>query len=273
MALLAKHLRYKDDTGKPLMFFAARSSLVMFQAARKLVKDTIGGGGLVEQLRHHCVRGMNILMMAASAPDVFAEVRDLAEQSGCLEELLEGKDRGGRNWLFHAAEAGNLAVFKQLDIRDIYTLFSAVDNNGWGGFMYAVRGKNVEFFTMLCGLCFSDKRDSLLSKQLTRVAHDDDSSTLLMHAAIGGLEQYNVVDQMIRETGCYDHRGDLDKDSALLSWAAKGGDARVLNAVAERIKVRNRTVISITRGQVWLEVKKQFEETQNVQILEWGVIK
>lgn len=249
MALLAKHLRYKDDTGKPLMFFAASSSLAMFEAARKLVRDTIGGGGLVEQLRHHCYRGMNILMVAASAPDVFAVVRDLAEQSGCLEELLEDEDRGGRNWVFHAAEAGNLVIFKHLDMKagGVYGLFNTVDNNGWGGFMYAARGKNVEFFTMLCGLCFADKKDSLLSEQLTREAHDDDSSTLLMHAAIGGLDMYNVVIRMIRENGCHDHWGNPDKDSALLSWAAKGGDVRVLNAVAESIKVRDCTVIITTR--------------------------
>lgn len=84
---------------------------------------------------------------------------------------------------------------------------------------------------------FSDHNGPLLpTEQLERVA--DDSSTLLMHAAIGGLEQYHIVCQKIRKTRCM--------DPMLLSWAAKRVDIRVLNAVTKGIKVRNRTVISIS---------------------------
>lgn len=241
--LLAKQLRYEDDKETPLMFYAAKSSLSMFRAVRKLVRDTIGRAGLTEQLRHQCARGRNILMEASSDPDVFAEVWTLASRAGCLDELLEERDLEGRNWILHAAEAGNLAVFKQLDrgTREMYDLFSTEDVKGWSGFMYAARGKgdrNNDFLTMLCGMCFPEEKDPLLSEQLTRVAEDDDASTLLMHAAIGGRESYAVVCRMIREAGCVDRRGDLDRDPVLLSWAAKGGDVLALNAVAEGIKVR-----------------------------------
>ena len=245
--ILAKQLRYEDDTERPLMFYAAASSLAMFRAAKKLVRDTIGRAGLTEQLRHRCARNMNLLMKASSDAEIFAEVWALAERARCLEELKEQRDFEGRNWILHAAEAGNLAVFKQLDggPRVMYNLFSAVDSKGWSGFMYAARGKgdhNVDFLTMLCGMCFPDEKDPLLSEQLTRVAEDDDASTLLMHAAIGGREPYAVVCRMIREAECVDRRGDLDRDPVLLSWAAQGGDVQVLNAVSDGIKVGSHAV-------------------------------
>ncbi|CAN0283207.1 unnamed protein product, partial [Ascophyllum nodosum] len=166
--ILAKQLRYEDDTERPLMFYAAASSLAMFRAAKKLVRDTIGRAGLTEQLRHRCARNMNLLMKASSDAEIFAEVWALAERARCLEELKEQRDFEGRNWILHAAEAGNLAVFKQLDggPRVMYNLFSAVDSKGWSGFMYAARGKgdhNVDFLTMLCGMCFPDEKDPLLS--------------------------------------------------------------------------------------------------------------
>ena len=102
--------------------------------------------------------------------------------------------------------------------------------------MYAARGKNVEFLKNILVWCLSDRKDSLLlSEQLER--EGTDSSRLMMHAAFGGLEQYRIVCQTIREMGCKDYRGWLDMDSVLLSWAAKGGDIRVLNAVAKGIKV------------------------------------
>lgn len=71
---LARQLRYEDDEEKPLVFYATASSLAMFQAVKKLIKETIGVAGLAEQLRHQCSQGTNVLMRACGDPEVFREV-------------------------------------------------------------------------------------------------------------------------------------------------------------------------------------------------------
>lgn len=240
--LLARQLRYEDDDERPLMFYAAASSPEMFAAVKKLVKNTIGNAGLVEQLRHQCAKGENVMMRASNHSGVFTAVWALLERTGCLEELLEEQDKQGKSWVLHAAEVSNLAVFQKLDrgLAHVYSLFSATDRRGWSGFMYAARARgehSTDFLSMLCGLCFAEIKDQpRLVRELTRTA-DDDNSTMLMHSARGGHGSYALVCRMLRDSGCIGE-DDEHTTATLLIWAARGGDINVLNAVAGGIKVR-----------------------------------
>lgn len=244
---LAKQLRYEDDDEKPLLFYAAAGKrLPMFHAVRQLVEDTIGLVGLAEQLRHQDAKGTNVLMQSCSDPEIFTEVWALLEQTCWLDELCQAKDKNGKSWVVHAAEAGNLAVFQKLGGLDTNALFSAADSRDWSGFQYAARGRgafSLDFLSMLCGLCFAEPaQHGLLVQQLTRESKDDDRSTLLMHSAIGGMGCYEYVCGMMREVGCATFQGDMqERLCVLLSWAAQGGDIGVLNSVAGGIKVRTNT--------------------------------
>lgn len=241
--LLAKQLRYEDDTKRTLMFYAAGESFEMFQAASEVLEKTTGSIGLAEQLRHHCAQGINILMKASLDPSLFMKAWEVADQTDCLEDLLKEKDFKGRNWLLHAAKAGNSAVFELIkDQKKLYNSFNEGDEMGWNGFMYAARGQegqNGEFFKELCEMCFYGDKGDLLCDQLKKVSRDEDESTLLMHAAIGGHKTYAKVCRMIQTTGCGDMNG-LKRHAVLLSWAAEGGNIQVLNAVAKGIKVGKR---------------------------------
>lgn len=228
------------------MFYAAKSTPWMFEAVRKMVKDTIGVVGLAEQLRHQCANGANVLMKASNSPGVFADVWELSRRMGCLDELREEYDKKGKNYVLHAAEAGNPAIFQKIssdEEPDVYTLFSATDDKGWNGFMYAARGRGLHsttFLRKLFEICDAQPVEpEQVKEQLTRVADDDDKSTLLMHAAIGGRGSYDTIWRKMQKLKCID-AGDSDRDVVLLSWAAQGGDVAVLNAVAARIKVRSK---------------------------------
>lgn len=246
---LARQLRFEDDDEKPLLFYAAAGKcLPMFHAVRQLVEDTIGVVGLAEQLRHQDAQGTNVLMQSCSDPEIFTEVWALLDETCWLDELCQAKDKNGKSWVIHAAEAGNLATFQKLGGLNTNALFSATDSRDWSGFQYAARGRgpfSVDFLSMLCGLCFAESaQHSLLVEQLTREADDDDRSTLLMHAAIGGMGCYAFVCGMMREVGCVALEPDTQQRlCVLLSWAAQGGDIGVLNAVAGGIKVRRNTYI------------------------------
>lgn len=216
----------------------------MFQAVKKLIKETIGVAGLAEQLRHQCSKGTNVLMRASSDPEVFREVWALLERTRCLRELMDECDKDGKSWVLYAAEAGNPAVFDKIRAisEDVYTLFRKTDSRGWNGFMYAVRKRapdNLDFLRMVCAACFASRADApKLEEQLTRVANDDDKSTMLMHASIGGRKAYSFVCSMMSEIKYAGNPDQHDKNLAMLSWAAQGGDITVLNMVAEGIKVQ-----------------------------------
>ncbi|CAM9757421.1 unnamed protein product [Scytosiphon promiscuus] len=253
--LLARQLRYEDDKEETLMFYAAASTPAMFSAVKGLVRDTIGDAGLAEQLRHNSAMGANVLMKASNNDEVFKEVWTLLDRTNCLQELMEDRDKEGKNWVLYAAEAGNLAVFHKTGYgsEGVYTQFSQADGRGWNGFMYAARGKGAHsamFLATLRRLCLAGaENQGRLTEQLTRVADteahgasdweivDADPSTLLMHAAIGGSELYTLVCEMMREVDCaYPLDERFNKGAILLSWAAEGGDTTVLDKVAEGIK-------------------------------------
>lgn len=181
----------------------------------------------------------------------------LLDRTHCLQELMEDRDKEGKNWVLYAAEAGNRRVFQKIGYgsEGVYAQFSETDNRGWNGFMYAARGRGVhsaKFLKILRRICLSGPGSrGRLTDQLTRVADreahgavegeidDADPSTLLMHAATGGSESYALVCEMMREADCafpLDER--FNKGAILLSWAAEGGDNGVLDTVAEGIRVR-----------------------------------
>ena len=156
---------------------------------------------------------------------------------------MDENDKDGKSWVLYAAEAGNPVVFDKIRIiaEDVYTLFSKADNRGWNGFMYTVRRRgagNLSFLKMLCAACFASRADAAkLEEQLTRVANDDDRSTMLMHSSIGGRKAYNFVCSMMSEIEYTGNPDQGNKNLAMLCWAAQGGDVTVLNMVAEGIKV------------------------------------
>lgn len=171
------------------------------------------------------------------------QVWALLERIRCLRELMDENDKDGKSWVLYAAEAGNPAVFDKIRLisEDVYTLFSRADRRGWNGFMYTVRRRgagNLSFLKMLCAACFASREDAAkLEEQLTRVANDEDRSTMLMHASIGGRKAYNFVCSMMSEIEYVGNPDQHDKNLAMLCWAAQGGDITVLNMVAEGIKV------------------------------------
>lgn len=187
----------------------------------------------------------------------------LLERTRCLEELRDDSDKAGKNWVLYAAEFGNLGLFFRLGYRpeDIYAQLSAEDKRGWNGFMYAARGRrrrgaaaaphNAEFLREVRKLCFlGPENRGRLREQLTRVAErDDDRSTMLLHAAIGGRDSYSLVCKLMREAGCAappgEGEGGPDREAALLSWAVEGGDMDVLNVVAGGIKASKPCGISM----------------------------
>lgn len=172
-----------------------------------------------------------------------SQVWALLERTRCLRELMDENDKGGKSWVLYAAEAGNTAIFDKIRVlsEDVYTLFSKPDKRGWNGFMYTVRRRspnNLCFLKMLCAACFASRADAAkLEEQLTRVASDDDKSTMLMHASIGGRKAYNFVCSMMSEIEYEGNPDQHDKNLAMLCWAAEGGDITVLNMVAEGVKV------------------------------------
>lgn len=231
------------------MFYAAKSSPKMFSAAERLIRDTIGEVGLVEQLKHRSAIGGTILMEACNNPGTFEGAWALLKQTGCLRGLLDSKDENNRSWILYAAESGNLEALSKPEI-DI-SAFSSKDNEGWSGFMYAARGRgatNASFLEKICEsakLVDNPQSEAHLKQQLTRVANDSDRSTLLMHAAIGGRESYSLICKLMRENGCVDDwRRGCDGDAVLLSWAAEGGDIHVFEMVAQGIKVMTNTLFS-----------------------------
>lgn len=169
---------------------------------------------------------------------------DLLETNNCLDELKDDRDKEDRNWVLYAAEAGNLSVFHRFgqSLEDKRAQLETEDKRGWNGFMYAARGgrgvHGVRFLRELRQLCVSRAADlGMLREQLTRSARDADRSTMLTHAAIGGLDSYRLVCEMMREADCND-LPDEHNSIVLLSWAAQGGNTAVLNVVAGGIKVR-----------------------------------
>ena len=171
-----------------------------------------------------------------------AQVWALVERTRCLRELMDENDKDGKSWVLYAAEAGNPALFDKIRVmsEDVYTLFNKADKRGWNGFMYTVRRRtsNLNFLKMVCAACFASRADAAkLEEQLTRVANDDDRSTLLMHSSIGGRNAYNFVCSMMSEIEYAGNPDQHDKNLAMLCWAAQGGDITVLNMVAEGIKV------------------------------------
>ena len=245
MPRLAKQLRYVGDDDEPLMFYAAKSSPTMFEFVAGLVRDTIGEVGLVEQLRHRSAKRGNVLMEACINQRTFEKVWVLLEQADCLEELKAEIDSNGKSWIHYAAEAGNLTALSKFgsDLSAKQESLSAADNEGWSGFMYAARGRgdfNASFLETICGRTTSvvnPGNEQQIKEQLTRVAHDSDESTLLMHAAIGGRKSYEIICSLMADTGCVDKNGKYDQDFMLLSWAAEGGDTQVFETVAQGIKV------------------------------------
>lgn len=231
------------------MFYAAKSSPKIFSAAKRLVRDTIGEVGLVEQLKHRSAIGGTILMEACNNPGTFERAWRLLEQTGCLRELLGSKDEDDRSWILYAAEAGNLGALSKLE--NNISAFSSTDKKGWSGFMYAARGRgatNASFLKKICETAKSvddPQSEAHLKGQLTRVAKDSDRSTLLMHAAIGGRESYSLICELMRETGCVnDWHRECDDDAVLLSWAAEGGDIEVFEKAAQGIKVMSYTFLA-----------------------------
>lgn len=176
---------------------------------------------------------------------IFEEVWELLERTEWLDENKQGRDKERKNWVLYAAEAGNLGIFDKLGPRDLCAELETKDERGWNGFMYAVRGRgtnSVEFLNRLGDLCFSQAAGpGMLRQQLTRSATDDDRSTMLAHAAIGGYGLFSSVCKMMREARCAglpDERQNME--AVLLSWAAEGGNIDVLTVVAGGVKVRVR---------------------------------
>lgn len=174
---------------------------------------------------------------------VFEKVWLLLENTNCLDELKDDRDKEDKNWVLYAAEAGNLCVFDKLGqtFEGKFGELETEDARGWNGFTYAARGRgvqSVEFLGELRKLCFSRTAGrEMLTDQLTRSTRDADCSTMLTHAAIGGLHSYKLVCEMMRDAGCSDPP-DERHSIVLLSWAAEGGNTAVLNVVAGGIKVR-----------------------------------
>lgn len=254
---MAKQLRYEDDDKQPLIFYAAASSLEMFRVVKELLRDTIGIAGLAEQLRRRCVAGRNALMRVSSNTGVILEMRKLLGRTeclkrvervrgiirrNCLDELMEADDRDGKSWFLHAAAASNLDVLVKIRLPNMYAICCASDRKGWNAFTHAARGqgeRGSEFFAKLCDtLLDGDDNADRRKNQMVRVANDDDQSTLLMHAAVGGSENFRRVCLMMRKDDLAPSFAECDRDATLLSWAAEGGDAVVISTVAAKIKVR-----------------------------------
>lgn len=234
---LAKQLRYEDDEKRPLLFYGLKS-VPMFFAVRERLLHTIGLAGLGDQLRHLDANECNVLMHACSDEGVFEMVWDILVYRGLIEKQKAEVDKDGRGWLLHAAEAGNIAVFRHLsreNATDSCALFGAVDNKGWSGFMYAARQK-------------TGGKPAFLRQLLVNYAHTDSpqlfeqlkSWELLKHSAIGGYDNFEMMCNFMRKKACIECPPADRKYEELLSWAAEGGDIRVLNAVASGLQVRER---------------------------------
>lgn len=117
-ALLVKQLREEDEEQKPLLFYAVASdSKETFVATHKLLRKTVGSGGLEQQLQHKDAQDRNILMHAARGAEdgVWTEVWKMLEKKrDWLWEQLTAEDKVGRTVFLHAAEAGNAGLVQQL---------------------------------------------------------------------------------------------------------------------------------------------------------------
>lgn len=67
------------------MFYAVASSPAMFHAVKRLVRDTIGRAGLIEQLRHNCAKGTNVLMKASKNQEVSVSNDGYLGDSHCFQ--------------------------------------------------------------------------------------------------------------------------------------------------------------------------------------------
>lgn len=68
------------------MLYAVASSPAMFSAAKRLVRDTIGRAGLIEQLRHNCAKGTNVLMEASKNQQVSVPAAGLLAERRCFKD-------------------------------------------------------------------------------------------------------------------------------------------------------------------------------------------
>lgn len=232
---LAKQLRYEDDEKRPLLFYGLKS-VPMFFAVRERLMHTIGLAGLGDQLRHLDAKGRNVLMHACSDEGVFEMVWDILVYRGIIGKQKNEVDNEGKGWLLHAAEAGNIGVFRHLNglpAQQVCALFEAVDKQGWSGFMYAARQKTggKPAFLRQLFVNYAHTESAGLDKQLK-------SWEILKHAAIGGYDNYEMACKFMRDRRCMGWPGADGKFAELLSWAAAGGDVRVLNSVARGLQVR-----------------------------------
>lgn len=122
------------------------------------------------------------------------------------------------------------------------------DNNGWTAFMHAARGThNEKVFQALCNVYESDK--DVLAAELAKIG--DDGTSLLTHATLGGHSSFTTVRKLLSSgSGYVNHPEKEDErvlvEAKLLSSAAEGGGIKVLNKVADGIKVGHKGTWSFT---------------------------
>lgn len=240
-AQLVKQLRAGDEEHKPLLFYSVESDdKPTFAAAYKLLRKTVGSGGLDQQLQQKDAKGRNVLMHAARGGDegVWTEVWNKLKNRGWLNDQLEATDEDGKGVFLYAAEAGNAELVTKVIELD-KGLEEATDNNGWNALMYAARGSNGEKVLKLLHSRFSGDQE-VIKRELTRKGLD--GTDLLAHAAIGGQTTFGIVRKfMAAVDGVFaSHPGAEERvaeEAKILSWAARGGAIKVLAKVAEGIKV------------------------------------
>lgn len=245
--MLADQLREADEEERPLLFLAALSgSTPTFLAAHKLLRKTLGSGGVEQQFRHTGAIEGNLLMHAARGGEdgTWEEVWKVLEKYDWLYEEIHGVDTKGRTVLLHAAEAGNTALVRKIIDLGL-DMEKMTDSNGWTALMYAARGGRGDRVVSLLLDLYSGDPESLKA-ELTKVGLD--SSTLLMHAALGGQTTTFSTLRKVMYPGEKEknvkHPDDPEErvriEAKLLAWAAEGGSVKILNKIAEGIKVTGR---------------------------------
>lgn len=244
--MLVKQLREGDDVHDLLLFHAAASSSGTFVAAQKLLKRTLGSGGLEQQTRHTDVMGRNLLMYAARGGDNggWSEVWRALDKAGWLEEQLAAKDNEGRGALFHAAGAGNAAMVRKM-LSEYQSVEYATDNRGWTVLMHAAR-RNVgnggeKVLQTMFDVYSRDREPQRLEAELAKVGSD--GTSVLMHAALGGQQTFDRMRKALSENGSQylkhttTQGARIAAEAKLLAWAAEGGSTKVLNKVSQGIQV------------------------------------
>lgn len=242
-AVLVEELRREDEEQKPLLFHAALSgSKATLLAAHRLLRRTLGSGGVDHQFRHVDAKGSNVLMHAAGAGEdgTWSEVWKVLDKNGWLHDQLHATDGEGRGVFHYAAAAGNVPLVQRVIALD-QGLEHATDRHGWTTLMHAARGgRGIKVIEVLLELY---RREPLsLEMELAKVGTD--GTNLLMHAALGGKQTFSMLrkaiypgDGVARIRHPDDPVERVRTEAKLLARAAEGGSVNVLGKIAEGIKV------------------------------------